>query len=101
MCCAWIRRVNWRIRSCLMWRMRSREQGETPAERGANGGNSGRFAHWEADAESRAFADFGLYFDSSAVAFDDIFADCQAQAGAFGFAAANGAFGGEEGLEDF
>src|SRR5258706_1241808 len=52
------------------------------------------------DAEGGALPHRAFDFDAAFVVLDDLFADGEAQAGAFGFAFFGGALGGEEGLED-
>ena len=66
-------------------------------------GGRGRrgFGGGEKDGEGGSLADFAFDLDSAVVVFDDFLADGEAQAGAVGFVGAGGAFGGEEGLEDF
>src|SRR5206468_12667443 len=55
----------------------------------------------EVNCKRRSLAQFGLHVDPTLVVFDDFFADGQAKAGSLLFAALDGGFGGEEGLEDF
>src|SRR5437899_3424853 len=52
------------------------------------------------NGERRALAHFRFDLNSAFVVLDNLLADRQAQAGAFGFSFARGAFGGEEGLEN-
>jgi hypothetical protein len=69
---------------------------------GGGGAACGRgFGGGEEDGEGGAFADFAFDLDVAVVVFDDFLADGEAEACAVGFVAAGGAFGGEEGLEDF